>query len=144
MDSKEALKQYVMSFLGVPYRWGGDDPMSGFDCSGLILEILRSQGLWGKDDTTAQGLFMHFVKLGPTAYTREPEFGSILFFGKGPDQITHTAFALSPFQMVEAGGGGSTTVNQKAAEEQNAFIRIRPIRADLKGAFNPFYPWRSK
>jgi len=145
MDAKEALKVYVMSFLTLPYRWGGDDPMTGFDCSGFVLEILKSQGMWpNKEDATSQTLFKYFIQLGHQAFTRTPEFGSILFFGKSPDQVTHTAFALNPFQMVEAGGGGSTTVNLKAAEEQNAFIRIRPIRSDLIGAFNPFYSWRSK
>ena len=36
---------YIKRFIGRPYSWGGDDPMSGFDCSGLIHETLQAVGL---------------------------------------------------------------------------------------------------
>ena len=34
----------ALSYRGTPYVWGGDDP-SGFDCSGFVLECLKSVGL---------------------------------------------------------------------------------------------------
>jgi len=27
------------------YLWGGDDPLAGFDCSGFVIEILKSVGI---------------------------------------------------------------------------------------------------
>jgi cell wall-associated NlpC family hydrolase len=37
--------RYAKTFLGVPYRWGGTSPRSGFDCSGLVAFVYRHFGI---------------------------------------------------------------------------------------------------
>ncbi len=32
-------------YLGIPYRWGGTDPGSGLDCSGLVQRVYRDLGI---------------------------------------------------------------------------------------------------
>lgn len=32
-------------YLGVPYVWGGTDPASGFDCSGLVQHVFKDLGV---------------------------------------------------------------------------------------------------
>ena len=44
--SQKAVLDYAYSFLGTPYRWGGDDPLTGIDCSGLALEVLKAAGIY--------------------------------------------------------------------------------------------------
>ncbi len=134
----DTLRSYAMSFVGTPYRWGGDDP-TGFDCSGLCIELLQSVGMFPhKKDTTAQGLWRKFQAegLGP-----QLGFGALVFFGKSESKITHVGFMLDGWRMLEAGGGGSKTMTLVDAVKQNAFIRVRPlaIRRDLVAVAMPKY-----
>jgi hypothetical protein len=32
-------------YLGVPYRWGGTDPATGLDCSGLVQRVMKDLGV---------------------------------------------------------------------------------------------------
>ena len=140
----QILRQYAMSFVGVPYRWGGETPMGGYDCSGLVQEILRSVGADPPGDQTANGLYQYFNECGTLSL---PRLGALAFFGlkdvgpRGKVSITHVGFCLDGLRMLEAGGGGSTTVNVDAAIRQKAFVRIRPVshRRDLVACLMPHY-----
>lgn len=135
----ELLRQYALSFVGLPYRWGGDDSIEGFDCSGAAQEILASVGMDPPGDQTAHGLYHHFKNHHKS---RTIECGSLLFFGS-PSKIVHVGFAIDNFRMVEAGGGDSRTVDRDAAVRQNAYVRVRPYtsRSDFVAAFLPLYPF---
>lgn len=37
-----SVLQRAMALLGTPYRWGGNDPDKGFDCSGLVGYVFRN------------------------------------------------------------------------------------------------------
>ena len=54
--SKRWFLKSALSYLGTPYIWGGDDP-SGFDCSGFVVECLKTAGFLSEnEDYTADGL----------------------------------------------------------------------------------------
>lgn len=132
------LIQYALSFVGQPYRWGGDDAIDGFDCSGLVQEILASVGLDPKGDQTAQNLYNELEKNSTHGVM---EAGALVFFGESVTKITHVGFCIDQWRMIEAGGGGSRTLSRADAAAQNAFVRIRPVanRKDLVAAIKPRY-----
>lgn len=129
--------QYALSFLGKPYHWGGKNPVSGLDCSGLVEEILKAVGMDIPGVQNAQAIFDHFKDDSVEKLSQ----GCLLFFGASNQHITHTAFALNEFLMIEAGGGGHLTLTPQDAAAQGAFVRIRPIhdRKDLVAFVLPKY-----
>jgi cell wall-associated NlpC family hydrolase len=106
---------YLKSFLGTPYKLGGNVTQDGgIDCSALALEGLRSIGLWGKSDATAQTIFNTLLPkcTTPKIYSE----GDLLFFGESKSKITHVSICVNDFQMIEAGG-----------TDKDGMVRIRPI-----------------
>ena len=123
------LFDYALQFVGINYKWGGENPLLGYDCSGFVQELLMAAGIDPKGDQTAQGLYNYFILNS----TREFAPGALVFFGRGVDRISHIGFCLDKDTMIEAGGGRSSTKTLAIAAQQNAFIRVRPInnRIDL-------------
>lgn len=132
------LRDIALSFHLIPYLWGGDD-FSGFDCSGLLIEILKTAGAAPPNDMTAQQLYGYFARNGSTLMG--PECGALAFYGDSDDHVRHCAFLLDERRMIEAGGGGAHIRDVEAAVRRNAFVKIRPFRTDaLVGLFLPDYP----
>lgn len=114
--------------------------MAGMDCSGYVQEILRSAAIDPPGDQTAQELYNYFEKNG--SYNMWGA-GSLAFFGESALKVTHVAFCIDQHRCIEAGGGGSKTLTVNDAIQQNAFIRLRPIkhRKDLVAVIRPHYPF---
>lgn len=126
--------RHAERMINLPYIWGGDDPIRGFDCSGLVVEILKSFGILPKvGDWAARQL----AKMFPEVFA--PGKGILVFFGS-PGDITHVGFCINKKYMIEAGGGRRDTDDVEDAIAQNAYIRIRPIksRSDIVMYNDPF------
>lgn len=130
--------EYAMTFLGVPYKWGGANPVEGVDCSGLIQCVLASVWLDPPGDQSAQGLYDHFVKNA----LHLKGAGAIVFYGKSIQEVSHVALMINDSQIIEAGGGGSKTITREDAAKQSAYVRIRPFgqRNDVVAVLMPSYP----
>ena len=129
-----------MSFLNIPYLWGGDDS-TGYDCSGLVQEILAVVGADPPGDQTAQALFDHFSQDVNHISKDVPQAGALVFFGSNHRSIIHVGFMIDKYKMIEAAGGGSHVTSGQDAMKYNAFVKVRPInrRRDLLAIFMPEY-----
>lgn len=140
MDNETAKRialEVAWSFHGLPYIWGGDDPVVGFDCSGFVIEILKSCGKLPRvGDWRARDLYNKFKSCS----VGRPHMGCLVFWGDGPFGVTHIEFCLNDALSIGASGGGSKTKSQADASKQNAYIKVRPMqtRAGIVGYVDPF------
>lgn len=128
--------EYLQRFIGLPYVWEGDDPLAGFDCSGLIVEVLQAVGIIpNKSDYTAAALYERFI-----SGAIERGYAGCLVFWYSGDKIVHVEMMVDDFHTVGASGGGSKTETIADAIEHNAFIKQRPLsyRGDKFLIIDPF------
>ncbi len=43
--SGSAIANYSLKFIGTPYKWGGNDPNAGIDCSGFVKQMYGTIGV---------------------------------------------------------------------------------------------------
>lgn len=136
MSKLQVAREVAMGYRGMPYIWGGDDPIKGFDCSGFCIEILKSVGLLPRSgDWTAAGLFEKFES-SPQGFE-----GCLVYYRSSRNnRIIHVEYCLGDGLAIGASGGGSSTTNAEIASSKNAYIKIRPFesRSNMAGFNDPF------
>ena len=123
-------------FIGLPYIWGGDDPMRGYDCSGFVIEVLKSIGkLPVNGDWTAQSLYKLLKEdWGTSDMGKE---GTIVFWAsKG--SIYHIEICLDDVRSIGASGGNSKNTNIEVSIQTNGYVKIRSY-LERKGGSELFF-----
>lgn len=127
MENKALAKKWflttALAYLGTPYVWGGDDP-SGFDCSGFVIECLKSAGILKEaEDYSADGL-MHRYE---ASVIDRPCEGALLFSLDITGRAYHVVICLDENFQIGASGGDRETTNPGEAWQANAYVKIRPL-----------------
>lgn len=139
-EQEKILRIVAQEHLRLAYIWGGNDSIKGFDCSGFVQELYASIGIDPPGDQTAQKLFDYFYNEDSKRdLFKEPRIGSLAFYGRQLNRISHVAMFMDSSHVIEAGGGNASTTNVEASIRQNAYIRIRPFsqRRDLVAILRP-------
>ena len=72
----------AMQYLGIPYKWGGSSPSTGFDCSGFVMFVYAQVGVSLPHNAAAQ------YGQGTPVSKSELQPGDLVFFnGLGPNGI---------------------------------------------------------
>ncbi|MED4075643.1 NlpC/P60 family protein [Lysinibacillus fusiformis] len=86
-------------FLGRPYVWGGSNPTSGFDCSGLVQWSYKQAGVSLPRTASQQYLATQRISAG------EARVGDLVFFSYGSG-VAHVGIYLGNNTMIDAQNNG--------------------------------------
>lgn len=106
----EQIVATAMQYLGVPYVWAGTSP-SGFDCSGLVYYVYRSNGY--STNRTAASLYENGVAVDRSAL--QP--GDVICFtNSGYSYIGHTGIYVGNDKFIHASSGSGRVIVSSLSE----------------------------
>ncbi|MGH8192052.1 MAG: C40 family peptidase [Rhodanobacteraceae bacterium] len=93
----------AIGLVGTPYHWGGNTPASGFDCSGLVDYVFRTEAGIALPRTSREIAAVDAPKIA----RQDLEPGDLLFFGHG-HRVNHVAIYVGHGRFVNAPDRGGT------------------------------------
>lgn len=101
----------ALSLIGSPYKYGGANPDTGFDCSGLVKYVL---GLTSTISLPRSSAEMYSDRYGRKITVDELKAGDLLFFRiGGSKRVNHVAVYIGENRFVHAPAtGGFVRVDQ--------------------------------
>ena len=120
-DQSSDIAIHALGLVGTPYRYGGNTPDSGFDCSGLIGYVYQSRAGSAPPRTVAQ-----LDRWGQPIAGEYLRTGDLVVFGRGRSP-SHAGIYVGEGRFVHAPSSGGTVrldrLDAKYWSTQNAAFR---------------------
>jgi hypothetical protein len=100
---REEISIQAMALVGVPYRWGGNTPDAGFDCSGLVRYVVDRAASVNLPRTTAE-----MSGRGESVDPGEVAPGDLIFFNTTGRPHSHVGIYVGKLRFVNAPSTGGT------------------------------------
>lgn len=101
-EASRSLASTALGALGIKYRFGGDTPSTGFDCSGLVIYAAeKSLGLKLPRKSS------DIARLGTSVNRNELKKGDLVFFNTRGHRFSHVGIYLGDKKFVHAPRAGS-------------------------------------
>ncbi|MBI0328216.1 C40 family peptidase [Burkholderia plantarii] len=125
---REEIPIQAMSLVGIPYRWGGNTPDAGFDCSGLVRYIVSRAANVALPRTTAE-----MSTRGVSVEPDEIAPGDLVFFNTTGRPHSHVGIYVGKLRFVNAPSTGGTVrldylTNPYWARHFDGIRRVAPPR----------------
>lgn len=95
-DMGEIAARTAERFVGIPYRWGGENVVDGMDCSGFVRAVYNLCGLSIPRTSRDQ------YKAGEAIVKQDLQDGDLVFFGASADKINHVGIYVGDGKFVHA------------------------------------------
>ena len=118
------LTSYARSLVGIPYKYGGNSPGSGFDCSGFVVHVFRHT--LGIKLPRSSYEISH---IGQTIGTGNLRAGDLVFFNTLHRKFSHVGIYLGDERFIHApsSGGRVRTENMRDAYWKRHYEGARRI-----------------
>jgi cell wall-associated NlpC family hydrolase len=98
-----SLIDTALSFAGIRYRWGANEPDKGFDCSGFVQRVYRDAlGMMLPHSAYSMSL------QGKTVGLSDLKPGDLVFFNTLKHQFSHVGIYIGDNQFIHAPRTGKT------------------------------------
>ena len=94
----------AIGLVGTPYRYGGNSPEGGFDCSGLVQFVFRDTAGLRLPRSTRDLVAMD----APEIDRRRLQPGDLVFFNPGGGTASHIGIYVGEGRFVHAPSSGGT------------------------------------
>lgn len=99
IGNRRGLVRRAQELIGTPYRWGGVSEVTGFDCSGLLVYLFRSEAGLELPRTTTLMIDAGF----PSLSRDELRPGDAVFFDHiGRGRVSHVGLYIGDNQFIHA------------------------------------------
>ena len=112
----------ALQYLGVPYVWGGADPLTGFDCSGLTMYVYAQLGIQLTHYTGSQ--FYEGARIPPWAL--KP--GDLIFFEPSSRGPQHEGMYIGGGRFIQAPHTGDVVKISSLSQPGYAFGFVGAVR----------------
>jgi cell wall-associated NlpC family hydrolase len=89
-------------YLGVPYRWGGSSPETGFDCSGYVRYVYGRQGVRLPRTSREQA----WAGAPVSARLSSLRQGDLMLFAESKQPISHVAIYAGGGRIIHSSSSG--------------------------------------
>ncbi|WP_087657497.1 NlpC/P60 family protein [Caballeronia terrestris] len=136
---REEISIQAMSLVGVPYRWGGNTPDAGFDCSGLVRYVVDRAASVNLPRTTAD-----MSSRGESIEPDEVAPGDLIFFNTTGRPHSHVGIYVGKLRFVNAPSTGGTVrldylTNPYWAKRFDGIRRVAPPKSAPTPFDGPVY-----
>ena len=102
--SGDEVVTYAMQYLGTNYKWGGQDPSTGFDCSGFVYYVYGHFGI--SLNRTAQDQALN----GTTISAADLQPGDILCFYTSGSTIGHSGIYIGDDKFIHSANSNTGVI----------------------------------
>lgn len=99
----EEISIEAMALVGTPYRYGGNTPDTGFDCSGLVRYVVQRAASVNLPRTAAE-----MGRRGASLERRDVASGDLVFFNTTGQPNSHVGIYVGQNRFVHAPATGGT------------------------------------
>lgn len=140
-DTRAEIVMQALALLGVPYRWGGNDPARGLDCSGLVRHVFKTVAALDLPRRSEQ-----MSRVGRSVARTDLRAGDLVFFNTLGHPNSHVALYVGDGRFVHAPGrnnhvrvdgiedqywrarfNGARRLELRAAEAQETALEARKV-----------------